>query len=112
MDVEASPRWITGLTKEDGTELRFCSPRCLFAWTHKTGAVGSVWVTEYYSQQRMPAAEMHFVVGSNVVGPMGSALVPVAGRDAAEQFLHDHDGERIVEMSEITVGLLQSLKKR
>ena len=112
MDVESAPRWIAGLTREDGTDQRFCSPRCLFAWRHQTGAEGTLWVTEYYSQQRMPAVELHFVVGSDVVGPMGSALVPVAGQEAAEQFRHDHGGERVVELSEITVELLQSLKKR
>ena len=42
---------------------------------------------------------------------MGAALVPVEGKDAAERFLYDHDGERTVEFSEITVELLQSLKK-
>jgi len=112
MDVESAPRWIAGLTLEDGTDQRFCSPRCLFAWRIQTGAEGSPWVTEYYSQQRMPAAELHFVVGSDVIGPMGSALVPVAGLKAAEQFRHDHDGERVVELSEITLELLQSLKKQ
>ena len=112
MDVEKAPRWIAGLTLDDGTELRFCSPRCLFAWMHKEGAAGTVWVTEYYSQQRMPAAEMQFVVGSDVVGPMGSALVPLNGPEAAEQFRYDHDGERVVRMPEITVELLRSLKKR
>ena len=111
MDVRSAPRWIAGLTRDDGTELSFCSPRCLFAWRHQVGAEGNFWVTEYYSQQRRPVEGMHFVVGSDVVGPMGAALVPVEGKEAAERFLHDHDGERIVEFSEITVELLQSLKK-
>ena len=111
MDVAKNPRWTAGLTLDDGSELRFCSPRCMFAWMHREGAVGTAWVTEYYSQQRVPAADVRFVVGSDVVGPMGSALVPVRGADAAEQFRYDHEGEKVVELPEITVDLLQALKK-
>jgi copper chaperone NosL len=111
MDVTQAPRWTAGLTREDGTDLTFCSPRCLFAWKLKVGAEGQIWVTEYYSQQRLPAEQMQFVIGSDVMGPMGPALVPVKGQEAAEQFRYDHDGERTIEMAEITVELLQSLKK-
>ena len=112
MNVDMSPRWTAGLTLDDGSELRFCSPRCLFAWLHREQAEGTVWVTEYYSQERMPAADLLFVVGSDVVGPMGSALVPVNGVDAAERFRYDHEGDKVVRMPEITLELLQSLKKR
>ena len=112
MDVDAAPRWTAGLTREDGTDLRFCSPRCMFAWMLKEDAAGTAWVTEYYSQRRLPAAGLYFVIGSDVIGPMGDALVPVRGLEAAEQFRKDHDGEKVLGMSEITIELLQSLKKR
>jgi nitrous oxide reductase accessory protein NosL len=112
MDVAKNPRWVAGFSFDDGRELLFCSPRCLFAWREQERAAGSVWVTEYYTQRRLPASELFFVVGSDVVGPMGAALVPVRGADAAEQFRLDHGGERVVRLSEIDVELLRSLKQR
>ena len=68
MDVAKWPRWQAGVTLEDGAELQFCSPRCLFAWMRMEGAEGEVWLTEYYSQQRKPADSVLFVVGSDVIG--------------------------------------------
>jgi hypothetical protein len=49
------------------------------------------------------------VAGSDVTGPMGKALVPVAGRDAAEQFKKDHYGTRIFTADEITTNVLREI---
>jgi len=35
------------------------------------------------------------VTGSDVLGPMGEELVPIAGKQAAETFLRDHGGSGI-----------------
>lgn len=111
MLVDQHPRWIAGLTNGEGKEERFCCERCMFAhWRGPQGA-GSrdAWVTEYYQQKRLPVADVLFVLGSDVTGPMGKTLVPIAGRDAAEQFLKDHHGTRIVTAEEITVELLREV---
>jgi len=67
------------------------------------------WVTEYYSQKRTPAADVFFVSGSDITGPMGKALVPVAGRTAAEQFRKDHRGNRILTAADLTIEVLQEI---
>jgi len=112
MLVDDHPRWVAGLIDERGVEERFCSPRCLFAhWRSPAGAAGrDAWVTEYYTQARMPVEDVWFVMGSDVTGPMGRALVPVAGQAAADGFLRDHQGTRIVSAVEITSELLASEK--
>jgi copper chaperone NosL len=111
MVVDDHPRWVAGLTDERGAEERFCSPRCMFAhWRSPAGAAGrDAWVTEYYTQQRLPVEEVRFVIGSDVMGPMGRALVPVAGQAAAEGFLQDHHGSRILAADEIVAELLREL---
>jgi len=111
MRVEDHPRWIAGLTTDSGATERFCSPRCLFAhWRSERGAgARHAWVTEYYTQKPTPVNEVLFVAGSDVIGPMGTALVPIAGRAAAEQFLGDHHGTRLVSADEITVEFLRGL---
>jgi copper chaperone NosL len=111
MVVDDHPRWVAGLIDERGVEERFCSPRCMFAhWRSPAGAAGKdAWVTEYYTQQRLPVPEVYFVMGSDVMGPMGRALVPVAGQAAAEGFLQDHRGTRILSPEEITAELLREV---
>jgi nitrous oxide reductase accessory protein NosL len=66
-------------------------------------------VTEYYFQKRTPVADVFFVMGSDVVGPMGKALVPIAGREAAERFRQDHHGSRLLKAGEITPELLREI---
>jgi nitrous oxide reductase accessory protein NosL len=111
MLVDDHPRWIAGVVGPSGKEQRFCSPRCMFAWLRGPRGEGArdPWITEYYHQKRMPIDQVFFVMGSDVTGPMGKALVPVAGRPAAERFLQDHHGTRILTATEITSDLLKEI---
>jgi nitrous oxide reductase accessory protein NosL len=111
MLVDDHPRWVAGATTAEGSEERFCCPRCLFAWRNSPRGAGSrdLWVTEYYSQNRLPATNVVFLAGSDVLGPMGKSLVPVAGPAAAERFRQDHHATRVLKPEEVTVELLREL---
>jgi copper chaperone NosL len=111
MLVDQHPRWIAGLSNPAGKEERFCCERCMLVHLRSPQGAGSrdAWVTEYYSQKRMPIGDVLFVMGSDVTGPMGKALVPIAGRTAAEQFLQDHHGQRILAAGEITAEVLREV---
>jgi copper chaperone NosL len=114
MLVDQAPRWIAGLTNSTGAEERFCCERCMFAHLRSPEGAGDrdAWVTEYYTQKRMSVGDVLFVKGSDVTGPMGKALVPIAGGAAAEQFLKDHYGSRILTADEITVDVLREVAGR
>jgi len=111
MLVDQAPRWIAGLTNSTGTQERFCCERCMFAHLRSPEGAGDhgAWVTEYYTQKRMPVGEVLFVMGSDVTGPMGKALVPIAGHTEAEQFRKDHYGTRILTADEITLEVLREV---
>lgn len=111
MLVADHPRWVAGASTASGNDEQFCCPRCMFAWHLSPAGAGSrdLWVTEYYSQKRMPVGEVSFVMGSDVVGPMGKSLVPIAGREAAERFRQDHHGTRLLKAEEITPELLREI---
>ena len=49
-----------------------------------------------------------YVVGSDVLGPMGADLVPVSGPDAAKRFASEHGG-RVVEPKAVDRALIDSL---
>ena len=50
----------------------------------------AVGVTEYYGVTRIDARTAWYVIGSDMLGPMGHELVPLAIQAEAEGFLKDH----------------------
>lgn len=93
MYADAAPRWAAGAENTQGEVVRFDAPRCLFQQKAR-GGLREAWVTEYYSQARRDAANVTYVVGSDLIGPMGKDFVPV---DAAnvDRFVREHGGRRI-----------------
>jgi len=105
MIVTPFPQWVSVIVMNDGKRLYFDGPKDLFVAffdlaTYVPGAtaeqVAGVYVTEYYTLQLTPAIEVFFVTGSNVMGPMGQELVPVAGLEAVATFERDHAGQKVM----------------
>lgn len=105
MFVAPYPTWQATLVFADGQRLVFDGPKDMFRYlqepslqlqNHSPEAVAEVWVTEYYSALPVPASEVFFIAGSDVMGPMGTELVPVKGREQAETFMRDHGGRRVM----------------
>ena len=67
-----------------------------FGGTRGREDVKALFVTGYYTLEPIDAKSAHYVVGSDVYGPMGKELVPFERRADAEEFLRDHGGTRIV----------------
>lgn len=109
MYADVAPAFASGLTDRDGHELRFDAPRCLFRFRLGERGRGAhdVWVTEHYSQRRASATGVVFVAGSDVTGPMGRDLIPVAPSEA-ERFVRDHRG-RVLREAQIDAAALRSL---
>jgi len=97
--------WIATVQFADTAPFYFDGPKDMFnylfsrATYHPNGTLPSitgVFVTEYYTQRGMPADDVYFIAGSNVLGPMGQELVPVAGKETALTFVSDHGGQRVM----------------
>jgi copper chaperone NosL len=119
MFVARTPDWLAGVGFADGAHAFFDGAKDLFRYLledgrdgrgHTAGDVRSAFVTDYYSLQRVDAREAWFVLGSDVLGPMGRELVPFADERAAKEFLSDHRGRRILRFVEITPGVLKELE--
>ena len=105
MFVAPFPQWVSILELQDGRRFYFDGPKDLFIAFFDpaahlpgvtAGQISGVFVTEYYTTRLVPAGDVLFVTGSNVLGPMGQELVPVAGREAAETFRRDHAGQKLM----------------
>jgi len=105
MLVAPYPDWIAVVAFNDGSVYFFDGPKDMFNFLFDlkqyrpdatTADIREVQVTEYYPLQRHNAREVYFVTGSDVLGPMGKELVPVAGEDALKTFLLDHGHDKVM----------------
>lgn len=111
MFIAKYPQWTATVLYRDGHAHHFDGAKDLFKYLfnlqkwapdHKPEDMAAIAVTEYYSLSRIPAREAWFVIGSDVLGPMGHELVPLASEEEAEEFLRDHGGKRILRFDTVT----------
>jgi len=72
--------------------------------------IQEIWVKDYYTLSWIDGRQAFFVIGSDVYGPMGKEFIPFASRDAAQSFLQDHKGQKILVFDDITDDLVQSMR--
>lgn len=71
--------------------------------------IASIYVTDYYSLESVDGFTAWYVAGSDVFGPMGRELIPLAQRADAEEFMKDHRGTRIIRFADITREVIKTL---
>lgn len=119
MLVSPYPEWTGQVRHEDGTTVFFDGCKDLFKYLlsldrYAPGkdrrGVAAVFVTNYYDGEIIAARTALFVIGSNVMGPMGPELVPHRSIEAAEDFMKDHEGRRVLRFDEITEAVLVEMQ--
>lgn len=110
MVVSKYPNWTATVAWRDGHRHYFDGAKDMFKFLfdlkryapgHQAGDIASITVTEYYDLKHIDARQAFFVIGSDVLGPMGHELVPLASRADAEEFMRDHQGRRILTYAEV-----------
>jgi nitrous oxide reductase accessory protein NosL len=118
MFVALYPDWIATVRYRDGHAHHFDGAKDMFKYLldlprwapdHQLDQIDSIGVTEYYSVQRIEARQAYYVIGSDVLGPMGHELIPLETQADAEEFLKDHSGKQIIRYDEVTLPLLLGL---
>ncbi len=112
MRIDPMSQWRAELVGADGTTTSFDSPRCaLQAWRSGKAEAKSLRVQDYYDRQMRDGNEVRFVLGGDVVGPMGPDLVPVDPARASK-FIQDHAADRALRLDEVTPAVLASVGKK
>jgi len=102
--------WVATISFKDGSHLFFDGCKDLFRYYFDLPEAGeklsrkqieSIMVTEYYSTRKMKVSDVFFVVGSDVFGPMGKELIPVAGEKTAATFMRDHKGTELLTFDQV-----------
>jgi copper chaperone NosL len=114
MFVAQHPNWIAAIIEADGSRHYFDGPKDLFRFLLREGGSvtenSEIWVTDYYTTKPLRARDAVFVRGSDVLGPMGAELVPLASAELAESFRTDHGGDDPLAFGEIDDAVLRSLE--
>lgn len=118
MFVAKYPEWVATVLYRDGHAHHFDGAKDLFKYLldlprwasgHQVENIQSIGVTEYYGLTLVDARKAWYVIGSDVLGPMGHELVPLETREDAEEFLRDHKARRIVRYDDIRLDMLMKL---
>lgn len=110
--------WIAQLHYTSGDVAMFDGVKDMMAYffePEKYGAttgdtVSAIYVKDYYTQEWLDGKEAVYVIGSDVMGPMGHEFIPFNASPAAENFVKDHKGKSILEFEEITPEQVSAMR--
>lgn len=110
MKIDPTSGWNADLIGMDDKPVRFDTPRCAFTyWRSGKMQAKDLRATDYYERAIRDSAELKFVVGGDVLGPMGPDLVPVDAK-RAPKFIQDHSADKAYAASEVTMQVLNDIK--
>ncbi len=110
MKIDRTSPWLAELLAVDGTVIPFDTPRCaLTCWRNGKTEATELRAQDYYDRKWRTSKELKFVLGGDVLGPMGPDLVPV-DLARAGKFVQDHGADRALALEEITLDVLNSIK--
>lgn len=118
MFVARYPAWVATVQYKDGHAHHFDGAKDLFKYLedlprwapgHDAANIAAIGVTEYYSVSLIDARSAYYVIGSDVLGPMGHELIPLETLDDAREFMADHQGAGILRFDQVAAQLLIKL---
>jgi copper chaperone NosL len=118
MIVSKYPNWTATVLYRDGHAHHFDGAKDMFRYLqdlpryapgHRKEDIRTIAVTDFYNLGKVDARQAYFVIGSDVLGPMGHEFVPLANRIDAEEFIKDHKGKRAVAFEQVTAQLVDQV---
>ncbi|MBB4303866.1 nitrous oxide reductase accessory protein NosL [Rhodobium orientis] len=118
MFVAKYPDWIATVLFKDGSTDHFDGAKDFFKYLldmakYAKGKVRDdivgMGVTDYYSTERIDARGAYFVLGSDVLSPMGHDLIPHPSAEDAAEFSTDHEGKKTLRFDDVTMPMLIGL---
>jgi len=118
MLVAKYPNWVAVVQWKDGHAHFFDGAKDMFKFLHdlpkfapghRKEDIAAIHVTDFYNLQRIDARQAFYVTGSDVLGPMGHELVPLAGKLDADDFMKDHKGKRLLSFEQVTPDIPAAL---
>ena len=121
MFVYKYPKWVAQIYFNDGSAYFYDGAKDMFKHIFDTAKftpgktaemMTRIYVTDYYEVELIDAKSAFYVIGSDVLGPMGHELLPFKDQESAQEFLEDHKGKSILRFQDVTPALIESLDHR
>lgn len=112
------PDWVATVLFKDGHADHFDGAKDMFKYLfdmkkyasgRKREQISAIGVTDYYATEMIDARQAFYVIGSDVLGPMGHELVPHPDRYDADAFMKDHKGQKLVGFDDTTSTMVYGL---
>lgn len=120
MLISKYPNWTATVLYKNGHAHHFDGAKDLFKYLHelpkfapghRAEDITQIAVTDFYNLQKIDAKKAFYVIGSDVLGPMGHELVPLASEADAADFMKDHKGKRVLGFGQVTKAIAESLDR-
>lgn len=111
MLVSKYPNWVATVLYKDGHAHHFDGAKDMFKYLHdlpkyalghRAEDIRIIAVTDFYNLEKIDARKALFVIGSDVLGPMGHELVPLVNEADAADFMKDHKGKRVLRFDQVS----------
>lgn len=121
MFVYKYPKWVAQIYFNDGSAYFYDGAKDMFKHIFDTQKytpgktaemMTKIYVTDYYEVELIDAKSAFYVIGSDVLGPMGHELLPFKDQESAQEFLEDHKGNSIIRYQDVTPAIIESLDRR
>lgn len=118
MFVAKYPDFAVQIQFRDGSTAHFDGAKDMFKYYlnvpgytpgKKSSDITAIYVTNYYDLALVNGLTAHYVIGSDVYGPMGRELIPFAKGSEAREFMKDHRGTAIVRFNDVGHATLKPL---
>lgn len=114
------PQTAAAMTLKSGETFYFCGNGCLLrTWLRPTAYLGReqaqidrLVVRDYFSGKPVDARTATWVAGSDVVGPMGPAIIALGDAGQLETFKKRHGGKTVFTFDQIDDTLWRQISKR
>jgi nitrous oxide reductase accessory protein NosL len=119
MFVAKYPDWVAQAIYRDGAYAVFDGAKDMFKYLRdlrtyapgRTAAdVARLYVMDYYSLKPIDGQQAWYVIGSDVLGPMGREPIPLAKEAEAREFMRDHKGKQLLRFGEVTAEVVRGLE--
>ena len=104
------PNWVCEINYPKGKVYKFDGVKDMmkFYFNHKKG-ISAILVKDYYTLKTIDARDAFYVLGSDVLGPMGNELIPFRDKKSATTFSLDHRGKSPLLFDSLTKKMVRNI---
>lgn len=110
--------FLAQIVFKDGSYVVFDGAKDMFKYyfnikkynaTKDLSAIADIYVTDYYNMTLLDGRTAWYVIGSDVLGPMGHELIPFAKESEAREFMKDHSGKEVISFTAVSPEMVKNL---